>query len=64
MQGDVEIEARVSDSGEVVDVKVFSGNALLTAHVVKDVREWRFTPFQENGKPSPAVATLRFHFKL
>ena len=64
IQGDVEVEARVSDAGEVVDVKVLSGNALLTATVVKAVRDWRFQPFQENGKPSQAVATLRFTFKL
>lgn len=64
VQGDVEVEARISDSGEVVDVKVLSGNALLTPSVVKAVRDWRFTPFQENGKPSQAIATLRFNFKL
>lgn len=64
VQGDVEVEARVSESGEVTEVKVVSGNALLTATVVKAVKEWRFQPFQENGKPSHAVATLRFTFKL
>ena len=64
VQGDVEVEALVSDAGEVVDVKVLSGNALLTASVVKAVKDWRFQPFQENGKPSQAVATLRFSFRL
>jgi TonB family protein len=64
VQGDVEVEARVSDAGEVTDVKVLSGNALLTPPVVKAVRDWRFQPFQENGKAIQAVATLRFTFKL
>ena len=64
VQGDVEIEARVSDSGEVIEVKVLSGNALLTASVVKAVKVWRFQPFQENGKPIQAVAILRFTFKI
>jgi len=64
VQGDVEVEARVSDAGDVVDVKVLSGNALLTATVVKAVRDWRFQPFQENGKASQAVTTLKFSFKL
>lgn len=64
VQGDVEIEVRVSATGEVADVKVVSGNALLTAHVVKAVKDWRFQPFQDNGKPSEAVTTLRFTFKL
>jgi TonB family protein len=64
VQGDVEVEARISDAGEVTDVKVLSGNALLTAQVIKAVKDWRFQPFQDNGKPSQAIATLRFTFKL
>jgi len=64
VQGDVEVEARVSDSGEVTGVKVLSANALLTAPVVRAVKDWRFQPFQDNGKPSQAVTTLRFSFKL
>lgn len=64
VQGDVEIEASVSETGEVTAVKVLLGNALLTGPVVKAVREWRFQPFQENGKPAAALATLRFTFKL
>jgi TonB family protein len=64
VQGDVEVEAKVSDTGDVTDVKVLSGNALLTTNVVKAVKEWKFQPFQENGKAAPAVVALRFAFKL
>lgn len=64
VQGDVEVEAKISDTGEVTDVKVVSGNALLTASVIKSVKEWKFQPFQENGKAMAAIATLRFSFKL
>jgi TonB family protein len=64
VQGEVEVEAHVSDAGDVTEVKVLSGNALLTATVVKAVKDWRFQPFQDNGKPSQAIATLRFTFKL
>jgi len=64
VQGEVEVEARISESGDVTDVKVLSGNALLTSTVVKAVKEWRFQPFQENGRPAQAVAALRFSFKL
>ncbi len=64
VQGDVEVEAKVSDAGEVLEVKILSGNSLLTPPVVKAVRDWRFQPFQENGKPCQAIATLRFTFKL
>jgi TonB family protein len=58
VQGDVEVEARVSDTGEVTDVKVVTGNALLTPTVIKAVKDWRFQPFQENGKPIPLRANI------
>jgi len=64
VQGDVEVEAQVDDKGDVTGVKVVSGNALLTAGVVKAVKEWKFTPFSESGKNVPALVSLRFSFKL
>lgn len=64
VQGDVEVELKISDAGGVDDVKVVSGNPLLTQPVVRSVKDWKFTPFQQEGKPSPAVTTLRFSFKM
>lgn len=64
VQGDVEVEVKISDGGDVDDVKVVSGNPLLTAPVLRSLKEWKFTPFKQEGKPSPAVTTLRFSFKM
>ena len=64
VQGDVEVEVTISEAGEVTAVKVVTGNSLLTGPVVKAVRDWRFQPFVENGKPASALATLRFSFKI
>jgi TonB family protein len=63
IQGDVEVEVKIADSGEVAEVKVVTGNPMLSAPVVKAVKDWKFTPFTEGGKPAPAVANLRFSFK-
>ena len=63
IQGDVEVEVKISESGDVSDVKVVTGNPMLSATVVKAMKEWKFTPFSEGGKPAPAVASLRFTFK-
>jgi len=63
IQGDVEVEVKISDSGDVADVKVVTGNPMLSAPVVKAVKDWKFTPFTEDGKAATAVATLRFTFK-
>jgi hypothetical protein len=32
--------------------------------VVKAVKEWKFTPFTEGGAAVPAVAQMKFNFKL
>jgi TonB family protein len=56
--GDVEVEVNITKDGDVENVKVLSGNALLTAPVVKAVKEWKFSPFA-----SEAVTQLKFTFK-
>jgi len=30
---------------------------------VRAVKDWKFTPFQDGGKASVAVANLKFNFK-
>jgi len=64
VQGDVEVEVKISDAGGVDDVKVVSGNPLLTQPVVRSLKDWKFTPFQQEGKAAPAVTNLRFSFKM
>jgi TonB family protein len=64
IQGEVEVEVRITEAGEVAEVKPVTGNAMLTGTVVKAVKDWKFTPFTEDGKAVPAVASMKFHFKL
>jgi TonB family protein len=64
VQGEVEVEAKVTETGDVDGVKVVSGNSLLTPNVIKAVKEWKFTPFSDGGKNVPASVSLRFNFKL
>lgn len=64
VEGDVEVEVRIAPTGDVEAVRVVSGNALLTGNVTKSLKDWKFAPFVSDGKPSPAVANLKFTFKL
>jgi TonB family protein len=64
IEGEVEVEVWISDKGDVEEVKVLKGNSMLTPNVVKAVKGWKFTPFVQDGKAQPAVAPLRFSFKL
>ncbi len=61
--GDVSVEVHISPTGEVSDVKVLNGSALLTGSVVKTLKSWRFKPFLAEGRPTAAVTVLRFAFK-
>lgn len=62
--GKVEVDVIIDAEGNVADVKILSGNALLTGAVVNAVKRWKFTPFTQNGAPAKAIAALDFDFKL
>ena len=51
IQGTVELEAEVAESGAVTKVDIVSGNPVLTAPSVQAVKRWKFKPFVEDGKP-------------
>jgi TonB family protein len=62
--GKVEVEVSIAADGKVEDVRIISGNPILTKASVKAAKDWTFTPFIENGQPSRALAVLSFEFKL
>jgi TonB family protein len=64
IMGKVEVEVTISPEGGVENVKVISGNSMLTTAVVNAVKQWKFTPFTQNGEPTKAVAALDFDFKF
>jgi TonB family protein len=58
------VDATIDAAGNVESVKIISGNAMLTPSVVTAVKKWKFTPFQQDGAPTKAVAALNFDFKM
>ena len=64
IQGAVELDVLVSESGDVVKVDIVSGNPVLTAPAVQAVKRWKFKPFQEDGKAIKVIAPLLLDFKL
>jgi protein TonB len=64
LEGTVEIEAMISEQGTVEEVKVVSGNPVLTKAASEAVKKWKFTPVLVGGKPVKAVAPLTINFKL
>jgi TonB family protein len=63
VQGKVEVEVTIDTEGSVGGVKALTGNALLTRAAMDAVKQWKFTPFSENGTRVDAVAVLSFEFK-
>lgn len=64
IQGEVLVDVHINEKGDVEEVLVVTGNAMLTPNVVKTVKDWKFTPFVQRGKPAAAVTQLSFVFKL
>jgi TonB family protein len=64
VSGTVELEAVVDETGKVEQVKIISGNPILTAPASAALKRWKFTPFTEDGKPVKAVTSFNFNFRL
>jgi len=64
LEGAVQVQAHISESGAVEEVKPLTGNAVLMNAAVTALKKWKFTPFTADGKPTRAVADMSFNFKL
>jgi protein TonB len=64
VQGVVVLEAVISPSGDVTNVRVLRGVPLLNDAAVTAVREWRYTPTLLNGQPVSVVMTVTVNFRL
>lgn len=64
VEGEVEFEIIIDEQGEVADVQVLSGNAMLVSAAYEAVRQWRYKPVLLNGVPIRAKTTLKVKFEL
>ena len=51
LEGDVVLEAIVTEQGQIEDLKPISGNPLLAQAAMDAVRKWRYSPYLLNGRP-------------
>ncbi len=64
VSGAVELEVVVDETGKVEQVKIISGNPILTAPSAAALKHWKFTPFTDGGKPVKALVPFNFNFRL
>lgn len=63
IHGEVNLEASVSDTGAVTNVRVVNGHPVLTRAAVDAVRRWRFQPATLNGRPMEVKVPVKIQFR-
>ena len=64
VQGSVVMQVVISMDGKVKDVKVVSGAPQLQGTAVDSVRNWRFLPYLDNGRPMEVESQVSIAFRL
>ena len=64
IEGAVKLDALVGEDGNVHEVTVTSGPPLLAKAAALAVKQWRYQPFQLNGRPVSMHNQITIQFKL
>ena len=62
-QGAVQIEATINKEGNVINLKVLSGDPVLAHAAVEAVRQWRYKPYYLDGDPVEIQTQITVNFK-
>jgi protein TonB len=64
IQGEVTLEAVIGQDGSVEVLKLLSGDPELASSAADAVRQWRFRPYEQQGKVVPFSTRLSVNFRL
>ena len=64
IEGAVELEAVVTETGVVEKVNILSGNPMLTRPAAEAIKKWKFAPFTSDGKVVKAIVPVGLNFKM
>ena len=64
LEGIIELQARVSESGSISGVKQLSGDPVLGRAAMDAVRQWKYKPYFLNGEPVEVETQVTVNFKL
>jgi TonB family protein len=62
VEGNVVIDAVVTEQGSVEELKLVSGHPMLAPAALDAVRRWQYTPYSLNGKPVPKPTRITISF--
>ena len=64
IQGTVVLQATISKTGEITNLRVISGPPLLQQSAMDAVRTWRYRPYLLNNEPVEVDTTVNVIFNL
>jgi protein TonB len=64
VSGTVELAGTISRVGAIENLRVISGNPMLTRAAMDAVQQWRYRPYQLNGEAVDVETTIRVVFLL
>jgi protein TonB len=64
IQGPVQLQATISKNGDIENLRVASGDAVLARAAVEAVKQWKYKPYYLNGEPVQIETQILVNFKL
>ena len=64
VQGAVVLQALIGKQGDIQDLHVLSGPAILSAAAREAVKQWRFRPYLQSGQPVETEARITVNFTI
>jgi protein TonB len=64
IQGAVQMEATINKEGNIINLRVANGDAVLSRAAVEAVKQWRYKPYYLNGEPVEIETQITVNFKL
>jgi periplasmic protein TonB len=64
IEGSVQLQATISKTGDITEVKVLSGDKQLTRAATDAVKQWKYKPYLLNGDPVEIQTQITINFKL
>jgi periplasmic protein TonB len=64
VQGDVELQATISKTGLIENLRAVSGHPILIQAAMDAVKQWRYKPYLLNGEPVEIETTITVKFHM
>jgi len=64
IQGSVLLQAEISKSGDIQNLRLISGHPMLAPAAIEAVKQWKYKPYLLNGEPVEVETQVQVNFTL